>query len=88
MGLAYPQLLPIVKSCVDIAQAVGLPEARIPLADAVVMVCNAPKSNSAYMGINRALADIRTGNSGPVPRRQSKQGTVLSLSPRFSEPLC
>ncbi len=69
VGLAYPQLLPIVKSCVDIAQAVGLPEARIPLADAVVMVCNAPKSNSAYMGINRALADIRTGNSGPVPRQ-------------------
>ena len=69
VGLAYPQLLPIVKSCVDMAQAVGLPEARIPLADAVVMVCNAPKSNSAYMGINRALADIRTGNSGPVPRQ-------------------
>ena len=69
VGLAYPQLLPIVKSCVDIAQAVGLPEARIPLADAVVMVCNAPKSNSAYTGINRALADIRTGNSGPVPRQ-------------------
>lgn len=55
VGLAYPQLLPIVKSCVDMAQAVGLPEARIPLADAVVMVCNAPKSNSAYMGINRAF---------------------------------
>ncbi|MEE1319096.1 MAG: replication-associated recombination protein A, partial [Ruminococcus sp.] len=45
VGLAYPQLIPIVKSCVDIAQAVGLPEARIPLADAVIMVCNAPKSN-------------------------------------------
>lgn len=69
VGLAYPQLIPIVKSCVDIAQAVGLPEARIPLADAVVMVCNAPKSNSAYIAIDAALADVRAGNSGPVPRQ-------------------
>ena len=69
VGLAYPQLIPIVKSCVDIAQAVGLPEARIPLADAVVMVCNAPKSNSAYIAIDTALSDVRAGNSGPVPRQ-------------------
>lgn len=69
VGLAYPKLIPIVKSCVDIAQAVGLPEARIPLADAVVMVCNAPKSNSAYMGINRATQDLKLGNYGPVPRQ-------------------
>ena len=69
VGLAYPQLIPIVKSCVDIAQAVGLPEARIPLADAVVMVCNAPKSNSAYIAIDTALSDVRAGKSGPVPRR-------------------
>ncbi len=69
VGLAYPQIIPIVKSCVDIAQAVGLPEARIPLADAVVMVCNAPKSNSAYLAIARATEDIKNGNSGPVPRQ-------------------
>ena len=69
VGLAYPQLIPIVKACVDIAQAVGLPEARIPLADAVVMVCNAPKSNSVYMGINRAMQDVKNGNTGPVPRQ-------------------
>lgn len=69
VGLAYPQLIPIVKSCVDIAQAVGLPEARIPLADAVIMVCNAPKSNSAYMGINRATQDLKAGNYGSVPRQ-------------------
>ena len=69
VGLAYTQLIPIVKSCVDIAQAVGLPEARIPLADAVIMVCNAPKSNSAYMGINRATQDLKAGNYGPVPRQ-------------------
>ncbi len=69
VGLAYPSLIPFVKSCVDIAQAVGLPEARIPLADAVVMVCNAPKSNSAYMGINRAMQDVKNGKTGPVPRQ-------------------
>lgn len=69
VGLAYPQIIPIVKSCVDIAQAVGLPEARIPLADAVIMVCNAPKSNSAYMAIDSALSDIRRGKAGPIPRQ-------------------
>lgn len=69
VGLAYPQIIPVVKSCVDIAQAVGLPEARIPLADAVIMVCNAPKSNSAYLAIDAAMRDIKSGNSGPVPRQ-------------------
>lgn len=69
VGLAYPQIIPIVKSCVDIAQAVGLPEARIPLADAVIIVCNAPKSNSGIMAIDSALSDIREGKTGPIPRR-------------------
>ena len=69
VGLAYPQIIPIVKASVDIAQAVGLPEARIPLADAVIMVCNAPKSNSAYMAINSAMQDVKSGNTGPVPRQ-------------------
>lgn len=69
VGLAYPQIIPIVKACVDIAQAVGLPEARIPLADAVIMVCNAPKSNSGNVAIDKALADIRHGKTGPVPRQ-------------------
>ena len=68
VGLAYPQAIPIVKSCVDIALQVGLPEARIPLADAVVLVCNAPKSNSAYNGINRAMQDIQSGRVGSIPR--------------------
>ena len=68
VGLAYPQLIPIVKSCVDIANAVGLPEARIPLADAVVMVATAPKSNSAYLGINSAIKDIKSGKVGNIPR--------------------
>lgn len=69
VGVAYPQLIPIVKACVDIARDVGLPEARIPLADAVVMVCNAPKSNSAYAGINAAMQDIKNGKFGPIPRQ-------------------
>ncbi|MBQ2537177.1 MAG: replication-associated recombination protein A, partial [Ruminococcus sp.] len=69
VGLAYPQIIPIVKSCVDIAQAVGLPEARIPLADAVILVCNAPKSNSGCIAVDKAIRDIRRGNTGPVPRQ-------------------
>lgn len=69
VGLAYPQAIPIVKACVDIAQAVGLPEARIPLADAVILVCNAPKSNSGCVAVEKALRDIRRGNVGPIPRQ-------------------
>lgn len=69
VGLAYPSLLPIVKSCVDIAMQVGMPEARIPLADAVIMVCNAPKSNSAYNAINKAMMDIEAGKAGSIPRQ-------------------
>ena len=69
VGLAYPQIIPIVKSCVDIAQAVGLPEARIPLADAVILVATAPKSNSGEQAIDRALSDIRRGRLGPIPRQ-------------------
>lgn len=68
VGLAYPQIIPIVKSCVDIAMQVGLPEARIPLADAVIMVCLSPKSNSAYNAINDASNDINSGKTFPFPR--------------------
>lgn len=68
VGLAYPQILPIVKSAVDIANAVGLPEARIPLADAVILVANAPKSNSGVVAIDKALGDVNAGNIGSVPR--------------------
>ena len=69
VGLAYPMIIPIVKAAVDMALMVGLPEARIPLADAVVLVCNSPKSNSAYKAYDAAASDIRTGNSGPIPRQ-------------------
>ena len=68
VGLAYPMILPIVKAAVDMALMVGLPEARIPLADAVVLVCNSPKSTSAYEAYDAAESDIRTGKSGPIPR--------------------
>lgn len=69
VGLAYPQIIPIVKAAVDIAFQVGLPEARIPLADAVILVCNSPKSVSAYNAIAAATEDIRNGNTGPIPRQ-------------------
>ncbi len=69
VGLAYPQILPIVKAAVDMAMQVGLPEARIPLADAVVLVCQSPKSNSAYEAYDAAARDLRAGKSGPIPRQ-------------------
>lgn len=69
VGLAYPQIIPIVKAAVDAALQVGLPEARIPLADAVVLVCSSPKSNSAYLAVDAALADIQKGRVGSIPRQ-------------------
>ena len=69
VGLAYPQIIPIVKAAVDAANMVGLPEARIPLADAVILVATSPKSNSGEAAIDRALADVRAGRPGPVPRQ-------------------
>lgn len=69
VGLAYPQIIPIVKSCVDIAMQVGFPEARIPLADAVIMVCLAPKSNSGESAVSAAQADVRAGLGQVIPRR-------------------
>ncbi len=68
VGLAYPQIIPIVKSAVDIANAVGLPEAQIPLADAVILVATSPKSNSGCMAIERAMAAVKAGVSGTIPR--------------------
>lgn len=69
VGLAYPQIIPIVKAAVDMALMVGLPEARIPLADAVILVATSPKSNSAYLAYDAACADIKRGVSGPIPRQ-------------------
>ncbi len=69
VGVAYPQIIPIVKSAVDIALQVGLPEAMLPLADAVIMVCQAPKSNSAHDAIRAAMDDVAKGYTGAVPRQ-------------------
>ena len=68
VGLAYPMIIPIVKAAVDAALQVGLPEARLPLADAVILVATSPKSNTAHDAINAAMEDIQKGNSGPIPR--------------------
>ncbi len=68
VGLAYPMIIPIVKSAVDMALMLGLPEARIPLADAVILAATAPKSNSAYNAINQAMWDIENIDTGEIPR--------------------
>ena len=68
VGLAYPQILPTVKSCVDMALMLGMPEARIPLADAAVLMATSPKSNSAYLAYDAAAEDVRRGKSGDFPR--------------------
>lgn len=68
VGLAYPQAVTIVKSCVDSAMQLGLPEARIPLAQAVILLATAPKSNSAYEAINSAIADVQSGLAVDFPR--------------------
>lgn len=68
VGLAYPMAVPIVKACVDSALQLGLPEARIPLAEAVILLATSPKSNSAYLAINSALEDVENGVTGDFPR--------------------
>lgn len=68
IGLAYPQAIAITKACIDSAMQLGLPEARIPLAEAVILLATAPKSNSAYMAIDMALSDIRSGLALDFPR--------------------
>lgn len=67
IGLAYPQAIVITKACVDAALQLGLPEARIPLAEAVIMLATAPKSNSAICAIDAAMSDIASGDTGEVP---------------------
>ena len=69
IGLAYPQVIAIVKACVDSALQLGLPEARLPLADAVILLATAPKSNSGCIAIDRAIHDVKTGKTGNIPRQ-------------------
>ncbi len=68
VGLAYPQIIPIVKAAVDTAMMVGMPEARLPLANAVILVATSPKSVSAHDAINAAMSDIERGIGGDIPR--------------------
>jgi len=68
VGLAYPMIIPIVKSCVDAALMLGMPEARIPLGDAAVLMATSPKSNSGHIALDLALEDVRKGKGGDFPR--------------------
>ncbi len=68
IGLAYPQAVPIVKACVDSALQLGLPEARLPLAEACIVLATAPKSNTGCVAIDRAIADVRAGKGKGFPR--------------------
>lgn len=67
IGLAYPNAISITKACVDSALQLGFPEARIPLADAVILLATAPKSNSGVCAVDAALDRIRKGEYGDVP---------------------
>ena len=68
VGLAYPQAVPIVKACVDSALQLGLPEAKLPLSEAAILLATWPKSNSVCMAIDAAMADVRAGRTGDIPR--------------------
>ncbi len=69
IGMAYPQAAAIVKACVDSALQLGMPEAKLPLAQAVILLATAPKSNSVVEAIDRAFADVEAGKAGPIPRQ-------------------
>ena len=68
VGMAYPNIIPLVKACVDSALQLGLPEARLPLANACILIATAPKSNSACLAIDAAMMDVRAGKGINVPR--------------------
>ncbi|HEY9365221.1 MAG TPA: replication-associated recombination protein A [Agromyces sp.] len=68
IGLADPSALGVAVAAADAVAFIGMPEGRIPLAQAVVHLATAPKSNAAYLGIDRAIADVREGKAGRVPK--------------------
>ena len=68
VGLAYPMAIAVTKACVDSALQVGLPEARIPLGDAAILLATSPKSNSGIAAIDAAIADVKKGKTGDIPR--------------------
>jgi len=68
VGLAFPQIIPIVNAAVDMALKLGMPEARIPLGDAAVLMATSPKSNSGHVALDEALDDVRNGKGRGFPR--------------------
>ncbi len=68
VGLAYPQIIPIVNACVDMALKLGMPEARIPLGDAAVLMATSPKSNSGHVALDSAISDVQKGLGRGFPR--------------------
>lgn len=68
VGLAYPQAIVVTKACVDSALQLGLPEARLPIAEAIILLATAPKSNSAYLAIDAALEDVKSSDALDFPR--------------------
>ncbi len=89
VGLAYPQAIAIVKACVDTALQIGLPEARLPLAEAAVLMATAPKSNSAHNAIIAAMEDVRRGRSGDIPRHLKNvhaDSTGAERAPQYRYP--
>ena len=68
VGLAFPQIIPIVNACVDMALKLGMPEARIPLGDAAILMATSPKSNTGHIALDAALADVRRGRGRSFPR--------------------
>ena len=69
VGLAYPQIISIVNACVDMALKLGMPEARIPLGDAAILMATSPKSNSGHVALDAALADVKQGKGLGFPRQ-------------------
>ena len=68
VGLAFPQIIPIVNACVDMALKLGMPEARIPLGDAAILMATSPKSNTGHIALDAALADVKRGRGRSFPR--------------------
>ena len=68
IGLAFPQIIPIVNAAVDMALKLGMPEARIPLGDVAVLMATSPKSNTGHVALDLALQDVRKGKGGDFPR--------------------
>jgi len=85
IGLANPNALLLANAAFDTVMKIGWPEGRIPLAEATVYLAASPKSNSAYMGINDALAEVRQSGNQPVPLHLRNAPTSLMKELGYSE---